>query len=51
LAACAALRAPTGIALILVGGDGENVIAVIRRRQRKGNGQDARDAVAAMSPG
>jgi ribokinase len=41
----------TGIALILVGGDGENVIVVIPGANGKVTPEDARDAIAAMSPG
>lgn len=42
---------PTGTALILVGGDGENMIAVIPAANGKVSEEDARQAVAAMSPG
>jgi sugar/nucleoside kinase (ribokinase family) len=50
LAACR-LEGPTGIALILVGGDGENVIVVIPGANGQVSAQDAGDAVAAMSAG
>jgi ribokinase len=43
------LEGATGIALILVGGDGENVIVVIAGANGKVTVQDARDAIAAMS--
>ncbi|WP_422372373.1 ribokinase [Hoeflea sp.] len=41
----------TGIALILVDPDGENVIAVIPGANGKVMAADARDAIAAMNPG
>lgn len=41
----------TGIALILVDPDGENVIAVIPGANGKVTAADARDAIAAMTPG
>ncbi|WP_394691041.1 ribokinase [Hoeflea sp.] len=45
------LEGATGIALILVGGDGENVIVVIPGANGKVTPEDAGDAIAAMSPG
>jgi len=45
------LDGPTGIAMILVGGDGENMIAVIPGANGKVTAGDATEAVAAMSAG
>jgi len=45
------LDGPTGTALILVGGDGENMIAVIPGANGKVAASDAEQAVAAMSAG
>ena len=45
------LDGPTGTALILVGGDGENMIAVIPAANGKVTSEDAEQAVAAMSAG
>lgn len=45
------LEGATGIALILVGGDGENVIVVIPGANGKVTAQDAGEAIASMSPG
>lgn len=45
------VEGPTGIALILVGGDGENMIAVIPGANGKVNGDSAEAAVSAMNEG
>ncbi|MBB3408193.1 ribokinase [Rhizobium sp. BK316] len=45
------VEGPTGIALILVGGDGENMIAVIPGANGKVNGDSAEAAVSAMDEG
>jgi ribokinase len=41
----------TGVALIFVGGDGENVIAIVAGANSKVTAEDARHAVAAMNRG
>lgn len=45
------VEGPTGTALILVGGDGENMIAVIPGANGKVSGDNAEDAVNAMNEG
>ncbi|MEP3437972.1 MAG: ribokinase [Hoeflea sp.] len=45
------LTGPTGTALILVGGDGENMIAVIPAANGKMTAEDAERAVASMTAG
>ncbi|MBA3042594.1 MAG: ribokinase [Alphaproteobacteria bacterium] len=42
---------PTGIAVILVGGDGENMITVVPGANGAVGEQEAKEAVAAMQPG
>ena len=51
LGAVRELPGPTGTALILVGGDGENMIAVIPAANGKVTAEDARQAVARMEAG
>jgi ribokinase len=45
------VEGPTGVALIFVGGDGENVIAIIAGANGKVTEDDGRAAVAAMNAG
>lgn len=51
LSAVRRLEGPTGTAMILVGGDGENMIVVIGGANGKVTAQDAEEAVARMSAG
>ncbi|MDP2732108.1 MAG: PfkB family carbohydrate kinase, partial [Hoeflea sp.] len=51
LSAVRRLEGPTGTAMILVGGDGENMIVVIAGANGKVTAQDAEQAVAQMSEG
>ncbi len=45
------VEAPTGTALILVGGDGENMIAIVAGANGTMTADDADAAIAALSPG